>query len=48
VDPDQAIFVTDHQDANKTMFFKHFFSILLFEVTFTSFFKDKKSKRVTK
>jgi hypothetical protein len=34
-DPDPAIFVIDLQDANK----------LLFEGAFTSFFKDKKSKR---
>ncbi len=35
-DPDPAIFVIDLQDANKK---------LLFNCTFTSLFKDKKSKR---
>jgi hypothetical protein len=34
----------DLQDANK----KKFFCLLLFEGTLTSFFKDKKSKIVTK
>jgi len=38
-DPDPAIFVSDLQDVNK----KYFFCLLLFEGTFTSFFKDKKS-----
>jgi hypothetical protein len=32
----------------KTNFLTQFFCLLFFEVTFTSFFKDKKSKRVTK
>jgi hypothetical protein len=44
MDPDPAIFVIDLQDANK----KQLFCLLLFEGTFTSFFKDKKSKRVKK
>ncbi len=35
-DPDPAIFVSDLQDVNV-------FCLLLFEGTFTSFFKDKKS-----
>ncbi len=44
-----AIFVTDLQDASKKQIFLHnFFCLLLFEGTFTLFFKDKKSKRVTK
>ncbi len=48
-DPDPAIFVIDLQDASKKLIFYHsFFCFLLFEGTFTSFFKDKKSKRVTK
>ncbi len=48
-DPDPAIFVIDLQDASKKIIFLHnFFCLLLFEGTFTSFFKDKKSKRVTK
>ncbi len=32
----------------KTNFLTQFFCLFLFEATFTSFFKDKKSKRVTK
>ncbi len=47
-DPDPAIFVIDLQDASKKLIFElNFFCLLLFEATFTSFFKDKKSKRVT-
>jgi hypothetical protein len=45
-DPDPSIFIIDLQDANKKLnTFKKFFCIVLFEGTFTSFFKDKKSKR---
>jgi hypothetical protein len=33
---------------SKTNFKKTFFSLLIFEGTFTSFFKDKKSKRSQK
>jgi hypothetical protein len=45
-DPDPAIFIIDRQDANKKLVFLiQFFCILLFAGTFTSFFKDKKSKR---
>jgi hypothetical protein len=44
-DPDPSIFIIDLQDANKKLFKKKFFCILLFEGTFTSFFKSKKSKR---
>jgi hypothetical protein len=45
-DPNPFIFIIDLQDANKKLIFKTKFScILLFEGTFTSFFKDKKSKR---
>ncbi len=40
-DPDPVIFVSDLQDVNQ----KLFFCLLLFEVTFSLFFKDKKSKR---
>jgi hypothetical protein len=40
-DPEPAIFVSDLQDVSK----KIFFCLLLFEGTFTSFFKDKKSYR---
>jgi hypothetical protein len=48
--PDPAIFVIDLQDANKKQYFKTIFSAYypLFEGAFTSFFKDKKSKRVKK
>ncbi len=49
LDPDPAIFVIDLQDASKKLFFQYnFFCLLLFEAKFTSFFKDKKSKRVAK
>jgi hypothetical protein len=44
-DPDPAIFVIDLQDASKKLIFNTI--LLLFEATSTSFFKDKKSKRVT-
>jgi hypothetical protein len=45
-DPDPALFVTDLQDANKKLIFiKKVFLLLLFEGTFTLFFKDKKPKR---
>jgi hypothetical protein len=48
MDPDPSIFIFDLQDANqKIIFLTKFFCILLFEgtVTFTSFFKVKKSKK---
>jgi hypothetical protein len=46
-DPDPAIFVIHLQEANqKLIFLMKFFCLLLFEGTFTSFFKDKKSKTV--
>jgi hypothetical protein len=45
-DMDPSIFIIDFQDANKKLIFiLKFYCILLFEGTFTSFFKDKKSKR---
>jgi hypothetical protein len=45
-DPDPSIFIIDLQDTNKNLIFKKKFScILLFEGTFTSFFKDKKSTK---
>jgi hypothetical protein len=45
-DPDPSIFIIDLQDANKKLFlFFKFSCILVFKGTFTSFFKDKKSKR---
>jgi hypothetical protein len=48
-DPDPAIFVIDLQHASEKLIFNTiFFCLLLFEGTFTSIFKDKKSKRVTK
>ncbi len=43
-DPDPAVFIIDLQDVNKKQVEKKFFCILLFEGTFTSFFKDQKSK----
>jgi hypothetical protein len=47
--PDPGIFVSDLQDDNKKKFSK-FFCLLLFEATFTTFFKDKSNgnKEVTK
>jgi hypothetical protein len=45
IDPDPAIFVRDPQDANKKLILKKFFCLLVFENTFTSSFKYKKSKR---
>ena len=46
-DVDPPIFVViDLQDANKKLI--KFFCLFLFEGTFTSFFKDKKSKRSNK
>jgi hypothetical protein len=47
-DPDPAIFVVDLQDANKKLTYKKVFLLITFEGTFTSFFKDKKSKRSQK
>jgi hypothetical protein len=44
MDPDPSIFIIDLQDAKKSNFKKKF-CILLFKGTFTSVFKDKKSKR---
>jgi hypothetical protein len=44
MDPDSAVFVIDLQDANKKTNLRKFY-LLLFEGTFTSFFKDKKSQR---
>jgi hypothetical protein len=40
MDPDPPIFANDLQEANQK-YFKKFFSLLVFEGTFTSFFKDK-------
>jgi hypothetical protein len=45
LDPYPAIFVIDLEDATKKKFLKKFSCLLPFEGTFTSFFKDKKSKR---
>jgi hypothetical protein len=47
-DPDPAIFVIDLQVANKELILFLFFCLLLFEGTFTLFFKEEKSKGVTK
>ncbi len=43
-DLDPAFFVTDIQDANKKLIFFKVFCLLLFEGTFTSVSKDKKSQ----
>jgi hypothetical protein len=46
MDPAPAIFVINLQDASKKLIFNAiFFCLLLFEGTFTSFFKDKKIKK---
>jgi len=47
-DPDHPIFLTDLQDTNKNYLKKKIFCLLLFKGTFTSFSKDKKSKRSNK
>jgi hypothetical protein len=47
MDPDPAIFVIELQDASKKQILKKF-SAYYFEGTFTSFFKDKNLKEVTK
>jgi hypothetical protein len=44
-DPYPVFFYIDLQYAKKNYFLNKFFCLLLFEGTFTSFFKDKKSKR---
>ncbi len=44
-DPDTFIFIIDLKDVKKNNFFLKFSCILLSEGTFTSFFKDTKSKR---
>jgi hypothetical protein len=45
MDPDRAMFVIDLQDANKKLiFYPKFFCLFLFEDTYASFFKYKKSK----
>jgi|LakMenEpi03Aug12_release.lakeMendotaPanAssembly.Ray.scaffolds.fasta_scaffold3709022_1 hypothetical protein len=50
MDPDPAVLVIDLQDANKTLILLNVFSAdyLLFEGTFTSIFKYKIQKEVTK
>jgi hypothetical protein len=45
---DPPLFVINLQEANKKLILKKFFCLLPFEGTFTSFFKDKKSKRSDK
>jgi hypothetical protein len=48
-DWDPSMFIIDLQDGKKKInFLKKYSCILLFEGTFTSFFKDKKSKRSNK
>jgi hypothetical protein len=46
LDPYPAIFVIDLEDANKIIIL--IFCLLSFEGTFTSFFKEKSQKEVTK
>jgi hypothetical protein len=47
--PDPAIFVNDRQEGNKKLFFfPKLFCFLLFEGTYTSFSKDKKSQKNAK
>jgi hypothetical protein len=41
-DSDPSIFIIDHQDANKKLIKKKFCCMFVFEVTFSSFFKDKR------
>ena len=50
MDPDPAVFIIDLQDANKKLIKKKFFLhiTVLFEGTFTSLFKGKSQKEVTK
>jgi hypothetical protein len=50
MDPDPSIFNIDFQDANKKLILKKVFlqSTVLFEGTFTSLFRDKSQKEVTK
>jgi hypothetical protein len=43
-----AIFVSDLPDVNKKLIKQKIVCLLLFEGTFTSFFKDKKSSRSRK
>jgi len=43
--PDPALFVSDLKDANQRKFFSKFLCLSLFEGTFLSYFKDKKSSR---
>ncbi len=45
LDPNPAIFVIDLEEATIKKCFNKFFCLLVFEGAFTSFFKDKKSKR---
>jgi hypothetical protein len=48
-DPDPAFIGIDLQGAYKKLIYKKkFFCLLLFKRTFTSFYKDKKSKKITK
>jgi hypothetical protein len=49
MDPDPAIFVIGLQDAHiKLICFKKFICLVLFEGTFSSFFKEKRQKEVRK
>jgi hypothetical protein len=49
LDPDSGIFAIDLKESKIKLIFKqNFFCLFLFEGTFTSFFKHKKSKRSQK
>jgi hypothetical protein len=47
-DPNPAIFVNSLQNDDKKLTLLKFFLLITFEGTFTSFLKDKKSKRSNK
>ncbi len=47
-DPDPSFFISDLQMPTKNKFKKKFFCKILFEGTFTKFFKGKSQKEVTK
>jgi hypothetical protein len=48
LDPDPAIIVNNLEDASKKIMSHNFFDLLVFEGTFTSFFKHKMLKIVKK
>jgi hypothetical protein len=46
LDPDPAVIVNNLEDGSKKIMSHNFFDLLIFEGTFTSFFKDKMLKIV--